>query len=260
IDEGAYEGDKFLDVEILDEIARDLGHYRPISYAHGDWPDPADNGKYEDVVAKRAYSSCSKHVCIPPFDLNDLATSAMGSKGYWFLQDYVPTLLSAGELRVFVLGGKIDRVLCTTVNPSGSLNINEISKFPSLDVLEHTVEDDWDLLEVPHSDEWDEGLKDLQSFVNDHMKALAKYYSGKWDGPSASNDIVRLDLGLIRDPETHRVSYFVNEITRFHMYLFYHTESVDSRLTTFLAHVLNSVRTRWQWKYPRKVREVEIEY
>ncbi|TDL13743.1 hypothetical protein BD410DRAFT_810292 [Rickenella mellea] len=232
VGEASYEGDKYADIDILDTIAEKLGNHRPKTYLYPDeWPSQQD-GRYQGVVAKRAYSSCCKHVLFPPVDRKQMKNCGLGCKAYWFLQDFVPTLLSAGELRVFVFGGKVDRVVLTKFPEREPMTVETLSHFPSLDALAKITDADWNILQEPPPAECAVGKRTLETFISKHMTFLRAHYKSNWKGPSAADEIVRFDLGLIRDPTTNTVSYFVNEITRFRLHLFLNRESDNWRLRT----------------------------
>jgi hypothetical protein len=90
----------------------------------------------QNVVMKRNYSDCSDCVVLGSMD-DDIkdslwASAAESSKRYtdltdfvklrWFCQPYVPTLLSFGELRTFLVGGVIQYIIHTSpVEVKGSV-------------------------------------------------------------------------------------------------------------------------------------------
>jgi hypothetical protein len=124
IEEQRLEGNKFKVIQTLDLIAKSLSSslprhsWRPSTYDMPQAQRLQQAGQFESTqyVAKRSCSGCARHVKFK-FDLPTLAASDKGDKlhpiSYWFVQQFVPTLRSCGEYRVYLVRGSIISIIWT---------------------------------------------------------------------------------------------------------------------------------------------------
>lgn len=91
------------------------------------------------AVLKRSHSDSSTHVIMPSDtkkrNWNHLKSEAPAGE-IWLAQEYMPTLFSLGEWRVFVVGGAMIQVVHTHRNRNGSWSGTMVQSYWSLEELQ----------------------------------------------------------------------------------------------------------------------------
>jgi len=132
--------DKIKQIKTLDSIAESMQTPRPKTYTIQEAQQLPLLHRKQGLVLKRNNSSCNEHVILPPLK-SDLAsnisqpdtTKELGVYGTWFAQDYVASLRTTGELRVFMVDGKTAEVMLGTTFSDNSQGLTiEVLKSPPL--------------------------------------------------------------------------------------------------------------------------------
>ncbi|KAL1715691.1 hypothetical protein EV715DRAFT_206868 [Schizophyllum commune] len=207
-------GNKALLAAQLDLIATYTTHTaRPAQHELQSPPSATRMG----WVQKRGYSARAEHVILPidtqvggkPGDHDDPAPL----EASWIEQVYIDTLHDDrfGELRCFVIGGNITRIV-KTVPSGGGMKCHVV------------VNDDWPTLaqhwKIYHgvNTSWDRpqehnGISELKAFVLQTYQALVEREKEELEISHSDLEIVcRLDIGIMMDGA--HAHYFVLEVER----------------------------------------------
>lgn len=115
--------DKLAFIRQLDKIASDSNIPRPGTYTLAGAERLAKEYQTSSLVLKRNGSGCHRHIRLPPLSLpliNNIQDAKLGAIAAWFAQDYVPSLRTMGELRVFLFdeGSNPEIILATKFKDS----------------------------------------------------------------------------------------------------------------------------------------------
>ncbi|KAF5012115.1 hypothetical protein FDECE_1832 [Fusarium decemcellulare] len=222
-EESRDDGLKITDIKAFDAIAgaRDCPvafSYRPKTcFGRGECRMADWRHRVKKMVLKRTYSDSSNHVIIGSSDNNELWNrlcctfgqvpvvpqpgSELGNSGpvdvFWFHQQYIDTLRSYGEIRVFVCGDSIPAIAFTKWQDDGRLVCRRFN--PDKDLLWYSTERE----ERLHK------LRELEAFC---LYVRAKLL--ELPGPSFESLRVgaRFDVGV--SELSNRGRFFINEVTR----------------------------------------------
>ncbi|KIY52109.1 hypothetical protein FISHEDRAFT_56098 [Fistulina hepatica ATCC 64428] len=172
------------------------------------------NFKPREWVAKRAWAVCSTHVHMLE-DCKAMETKSDGMRE-WFYQQYNPLI------------EKCD--VTATINSEEAHRSPSLAKFEEVLTQEDTITFrnidgivDGGMSEIEHKEITHFCIGALRDILNQERKFYAQ--------PSSVEDFARLDISIVRDPETQYLNYYVNEITRApQMFLFMNNYEDHSQL------------------------------
>ncbi|KAF8425023.1 hypothetical protein L210DRAFT_865476 [Boletus edulis BED1] len=260
-------GNKAKLVTLLDRIAAEQGWPRPrTTRLTVDQPLPID------TVLKRTHSDCGADVILPEKELASRRTwqflkeRTTSREQVWISQEFVPTLRSLGEWRVYLVGGRIvnvmhtidedhiftgtrvDRFLCLReigyVNGCGRGMVTDLY-YRDLWRNRHVVPVPWTRLVNPddgHHHDRVKGSEELQAFVDKTFRHLHRAETSVGGFRSSLSVFCRMDVGILFD-EGGVPHYFVNEVERTLTASLFLRRIVDREMRTIahsFAHVLHT--------------------
>lgn len=247
---------KWNTVAVLDMIAAKNGWMRPRTTVLT--PGCTIPG---GTVIKRSHGECGNFVILPDTFIQGTGASSNAERvrlnglrswahlhktthsdeQTWVSQEYVPTLVSLGEWRCFIVGGHVASVVHTRMGDEYIWRARRVWQFLSLREIRcvlhgdhmiiftdvsitfrelwlnrHAVPVTWEVVMNPDRGDRDdrrEGWADLCRFVDKVYQELARTESRTSGTKSSLTVFCRMDVGLIFDDDGNP-SYFVNEIER----------------------------------------------
>lgn len=104
----------------------------------------------------------------------------------------------------------------------------------------------------------EKAVEEIRSFAKTVCNALLKIHKARFSGPPSSQDILRVDLGVMPDPTNGgKPTLFVNEITFAPFFVLWQSGTLDTAQVDFLgAAVCKSIEARLKshteaYSYPR---------
>ncbi|PVF91338.1 hypothetical protein CPB86DRAFT_878579 [Serendipita vermifera] len=218
IEESWQHGDKWLQVQRLEQIAREITLTpRPLSCL-------IDKGSFptgSSIVVKRTYSDRSNHVVVGP-QKKDVNRCKRDTPAHtmWFQQDLVESLIQIGEMRVGVTeGSQIVFRTHTRPNQDKTMDFEDTQRLGKIqgrkysDILAQGPSVFDRARKIPPVD-YEKFTEEFDTFVLKTVKRLIEMEEAHLSRQSSLRAFVRTDVGIMPDAEGI-AHFFINEIERF---------------------------------------------